>query len=156
MPEWTGQQQLTLLLQSCVFGVCLGFAFDFFNLPSKMHRRRSVMVFLCDVAFFALSALATFFFSLAVMDGRMHPLLFCGAFLGMIVQHLAIGRLFGRALVLVGRFLYGAFDRLLTWIGTPFRLGSSVFSRGFSAARIKIGKNAKKSQKKSRFFQKNS
>ncbi len=156
MPEWTGQHQLTLLFQSGVFGVCLGFVFDFFNIPSKTHRRRRVAVFLCDVVFFVLAALTTFFFSLAVMDGRMHPLLFFGALLGMTVQHLAIGRLFSRALYLIGRFLYKMFDRLLMWICLPFRLGFSAISRTFSAVWTKIGKKAKKTQKKSRFFQKKS
>lgn len=143
-----------LLLQSGVFGVCLGFVFDFFNIPSKMHRR--VATFLCDVVFFALASVATFFFSLAVMDGRMHPLLFCGALLGMTVQHLMIGRLFSRTLYLIGCFLHKAFVRLLMWICIPFRLGFLAISRAFSALWAKMRKNAKKAQKKSCFFQKNS
>lgn len=86
----------------------------------------------------------------------MHPLLFGGTLLGLIVQHLAIGRLFSRALYFVGRFLYKVFDRLLMWICIPFRLGFSAILRAFSAMWRKIGKNAKKTQKKSRFFQKKS
>lgn len=121
-----------------------------------MRRRRCVAVFLSDVVFFVLASVATFFFSLAVMDGRMHPLLFCGILLGMSVQHLVIGRLFSRVLYLAGRFLYTVFNRLLTWIYIPFRLAFSAISRVFSALWRKIGKNAKKTQKKSRFFQKNS
>lgn len=156
MPEWTGEHQLALFWQSCVLGAALGFLFDFFNIPSKTRRRRRLTVFLCDVLFFAVAAMVTFFFSLAVMDGRMHPLLFCGSFLGMAVQHLVIGRLFSRMLYCVGRFVCIVFRRLLGWLRVPFDRVFSAFSRLFSSIRTKIRSNAKKMQKKSDFFQKTS
>ena len=156
MPEWIGQHQIALFLQSGAFGVCLGFVFDCFNVLSKMRRRNRIPVFLGDVVFFVLAAFATFFYSLAVMDGRMHPLLFFGIALGMIVQHLIIGRLFSRALYLLLRFLYRVFQTILSWVSIPFRRATTAIFRVFSLLREKIGKNAKKPQKKSRFFQKNS
>lgn len=154
--EWTGHHQLVLLLQSGAFGVCLGFVFDFFNIPSKMHRRRYAAVFLSDVLFFVLASVATFFFSLAVMDGRMHPLLFCGALLGMILQHLLIGRLFSRFLYCTARLLCKMIGRLFFWICVPFRLVFSAIFRAYSTMWRKLEKNARKTQKKLCFFQKNS
>ncbi len=156
MPEWIGRHQVALLIESGALGVCLGFVFDCFNVLSKMRRRNRLPVFLGDVAFFVLAALVTFFFSLAVMDGRMHPLLFFGIAIGMIVQHLTIGRLFSRALYLLLRFLYRVFRTVLSWITIPFRLAMTAIFRVFSLLREKIGKSVKKAQKKSRFFQKNS
>ena len=156
MPEWAQEQQLVLLWQSCVLGVALGFLFDFFNIPSKARRRRRLTIFLCDVLFLIVAAFCTFFFSLAVMDGRMHPLLFFGSLFGFTVQHLAVGRYLSRLLYRVGRAVCALCSRLLGWFSVPFCCVFSGVSRLFSSLCRKIRKNAKESQKKSGFFQKNS
>lgn len=152
MPEWTGAHQLALFWQSSLLGVELGFLFDFFNIPSKMRRRRRLAVFLCDTLFFVLAAAVTFFFSLAAMDGRMHPLLFCGSLLGFVVQHLLVGRLFSRVLYLIGRFVYTVLRRFFSLLRTLFLFIFKAFLRPLLALRAKTEENAKKSQKKSHFF----
>lgn len=156
MPEWTGVHQLMLFWQSGVLGVTLGFLFDFFNIPSKMRRRHRLTVFVCDVLFFVIAAMATFFFSLAVMDGKMHPLLFFGCLLGLILQHLCVGRLFSRMLYRGGRFVYSAFSGLFLLLRASLLRVFKAISRPFLALRTKKGKNAHFLQKKSKFFQKNS
>ena len=156
MPEWTGQQQVLLLCHSVAFGGCLGLVFDFFNVPSKSSRRHRLMTFLCDVVFFAVAALATFFFSLAVMDGRMHPLLFIGSSLGVILEHLLIGRLISRLLYLCGRFFYRLIRRLEEWITLMLRVCLSVISHAVSALRSKMQKNIEKTRKKPQISEKNS
>lgn len=155
MSDWSGAHQLALLWQSCVLGIALGFIFDFFNVPSKAQRRRRLTVFLCDVIFFVIAAIVTFYFSLAVMDGRMHPLLFCGSFLGLAVEHLVVGRLFSRLLYRAVCFIGSIFRRLFQWLCALFGRIFSAISRLLLLLRSKIGKNAEKLQKKSDFFQKN-
>ena len=156
MPEWSGQQQILLLCQSVAFGGCLGFVFDLFNLPSKSSRRCRVMTFVCDVVFFAVAAIATFYYSLAVMDGRMHPLLFFGTAIGMVVQHLLIGRYFSRVLYLFGRCFCRLIQRAGKCITIPLRVVYFAIFAFIAAAWTKIRKNVRKVRKKSRFFEKNS
>ncbi len=154
MPEWAREQQLVLFCQSGLLGVALGFVFDFFNLPSKTHRQRRWMVFLIDVLFCVVAAMVTFYFSLAVMDGRMHPLLFCGSLMGFVVQHLTVGRFFGRLLYATVRVAYTILGRIFGWLEGVLLRGVSAIKRCFSYLSVKIKGNAEKSQKKSNFFQK--
>ena len=58
-----------------------------------------------DAAFGVLAALLTFYGALAIMDGRMHPLLFVGLAVGFWLQHRTVGRWVSRWLYRAGRML---------------------------------------------------
>ncbi len=151
MTEWTLTQQFRLLWQSGLLGVGLGFLFTFFNVASKM-RRCPFRLFLCDMVFCLLAALVTFYFALAIADGRLHPFLFIGSSLGFLLQHLVIGRFFSyhiyrllRATRVFWRHIFGAISVVLMLIGEKLQ-----------AVCIKLPKNTLKYRKKSKKSEKNS
>ncbi len=89
---WTGRQQLILLLQSGGLGLFLGVLYDGFAVLRGLFGRKPWQRFLWDALFGPTAGLVTFFVSLAMMDGRMRPLLFVGIGAGFVVQRLAVGR----------------------------------------------------------------
>lgn len=92
--EWSGQQQLQYFLESTMLGLGLGLLFDLHTAVGRLYRRRTM--FLLDALFGIPAALITFFASLAITDGRLHPLLFFGILAGGLVGHACVGRLLGR------------------------------------------------------------
>ena len=99
---WMGREQVRLLLESGGLGLLLGMLFDVFGALSRACGRRRIRRFLVDAAFGIPAALMTFYGALAIMDGRMHPLLFGGMLVGFCLQHLTIGRRGCRLLYRVG------------------------------------------------------
>lgn len=89
--EWTGQQQLLFLMKSIPVGALIGVMFSAIN---GMERKRvfCFRLFIADVLFFTLSALITFFASLIIMDGHLHPILFGGLMIGFSFVHFLCGR----------------------------------------------------------------
>lgn len=154
MIEWTGYDQLRLLGMSILLGGCLGLLFSLFNMAAKFRRRK--LLFACDVLFLLIASLATFFFSLATMDGYLHPLLFVGCVVGFVLFHVAIGRCLSRWVYRFGRWLLIMIRRLIGLIFLPFRLAFSAVRRAFSSICVTSEKKAEKSRKKCAFFQKNS
>lgn len=87
--EWTGWQQIVFLLQSICLGLAQGVLLD---LLSGFGRRASpIRRISLDVLFGVLAALMTFFGALVIMDGQLHPILFMGCALGMILEHVILG-----------------------------------------------------------------
>ncbi len=156
MTEWTGQQQCQLLLQSVLLGVVLGILFDFFNIAGKLRRRRWKVVFLCDVIFFLLASVVTFYFSLAQMNGRMHPLLFVGSFAGLIGEHCFFGRYFSKIIYCSGRYVYRVLYRFFSLFMMPIRVLFRSWCRLFGFVRRKTLNNSSKMRKNSTFFRKKS
>ncbi len=116
--EWTWREQIALLLQCGGLGMALGIVYDWLSVWVQWRRLSRAAVFLLDSLFGLLAALATFFFALATMDGRLHPLLFVGSAIGLLVERCGISR-FHR------RVLYRALSLLrsgLRWCALPFIL----------------------------------
>lgn len=156
MIEFTKNQQLMLLVASVMLGVVLGVLFEVFNALARFYRGRRRLVFLLDAIYFAVASLVTFYFSLAVMDGRLHPLLFCGCALGLLIQHIAIGRF-------VCECFYRGLRLLRTVVATVNKVSYTMLSRlkrgvvrCFAPFFARKTKNKQKSRKKSTFFQKKS
>lgn len=165
--EWSGQQQLELLLQSGGVGLVLGFVYDIFQLPGYFGGGRRCQ-FLCDAFYGIVAALVTFFASLAIMDGRMHPLLFAGCGVGFFAQHSSVGCLHRRLL----RGAVTAMRQLFQWLAETLRLterkgslmmhaASSFIRKGFSKSKkrkkqVKNAENAEKTEKNLVFFEKSS
>ncbi len=144
MSEWTKEQQIWLFLQSGGLGIALGVLFDFFNIPDKLRCRRRLLTFFCDVLFFVLAALVTFYFALAVMDGRMHPLLFCGSIGGFFLEHILLGRYIGGILYRVGYFVYWLLRQVFRWICAHVR----AFFRVAGLENVFLRKKCRKIHKK--------
>lgn len=96
--EWTWREQGMLLVQCGGFGMALGVLYDSVTVWQRFRHHSHRRVFGADCAFCLFAALMTFFFALATMDGRMHPLLFVGGATGMLVERCGIGRVYRRAL----------------------------------------------------------
>lgn len=89
--EWTGQQQWLFLMKSIPVGMAIGVMFSVIN---GLERKR-VFCFqqvAADILFFIVSALITFFASLIIMDGHLHPILFGGLMIGFSFVHFLCGR----------------------------------------------------------------
>lgn len=153
--EWTGHEQVVLFAESVLLGVCLGMVFAFFNVAPKCRRHRRLL-FVSDMLFFMTASLVTFFFSLATMDGHLHPLLFGGSVIGFVLFHITLGRYLSRWLYLLLRCLRNGIARVSGWIFAPVRLLLLLVMRRFCAIREKRAKKAQKTRKKFAFFQKNS
>ena len=101
--EWTGQQQIQFLLRSIILGVLQGLCLDLMtSLLVGRKRRRWLWT---DVLFGPLAAIVTFFGALVIMDGQLHPLLFFGIALGMLVEHATVGCLIALLLRYVRRWM---------------------------------------------------
>lgn len=149
--EWGIAQQLLLLVQSGVLGVVLGALFE---IISGMARGKSkVSRFIADVIFCIFSALITFFFSLVVTDGRLHPVMFIGVGMGLLLEHISGGRWIGFA---VYKCLCFIRKLRVNCSGALVRISSKCACKIY-AIWCKSGareENVKKTRKKHHFFQK--
>lgn len=102
---WMGREQVRLLLESGGLGLLLGVLFDVCCALSRACGGRRWLRFGVDAAFGVPAALLTFYGALAIMDGRMHPLLFAGLAVGFWLQHRTVGRWVSRWLYRAGRML---------------------------------------------------
>ncbi len=161
--EWTGTQQLGLLLESGGLGVLIGLLFDGMGGIVRGGPRSRWRLFSADVIFGLLAALLTFFGSLAIMDGQMHPLLFGGCLLGFLAEHIGPGRGVGWLTCRLCREI----RRLADWIcvglealmGLIFGCIKRLFrplKREKTCQTEENTEKSEKSRKKFRFFQKNS
>ena len=158
--EWSWRQQVQLLLQSGGVGFILGFVYDVFRLPGE---RRRGWRFVLDMLFGVVAALITFYAALAMMDGRLHPLLFAGCGVGFWAQHNSVGRLHRRML----RRLAAGWRRFFLWwsaVGVALKKQMEKrifepFKRAVTALKTrkkpKSEIQTKKTQKKMAFFLKN-
>ena len=156
--EWTGQEQVHLLLQSGGLGLALGVLYDLFGVFRLSRRRSRHSVFLADALFGAAAALVTFYTSLGIMDGRLHPLLFFGCAVGFGVQHFTVGRIGSRVLCTAVRALAAAAGRLGGWLLWPLKAAAAAAQRRIAAARhdkrAKTEAHPEKKRKNFPFFQK--
>ncbi len=157
--EWSGTQQLLLLLQSSGLGVALGLLFDVLGGLLRAKPPAKWMRFIADTLFGLVAGLVTFYASLAIMDGQLHPLLFVGSGIGFAAAHLSVGMLLAKGLCRARR----SWMRMWAVLGTLcVRFLGAVYDR---ICRLKGKKgstseeNAKKhekNRKKPAFFQKKS
>lgn len=121
---WLRQEQVRLLLESGGLGLLLGVLFDICCALSRGCGRRRWLRFAVDAAFGIPAALLTFYGALAMMDGRLHPLLFGGLAVGFWLQHRTVGWWFSRRLYRAGR----AIGRGITWLTS--RLDNDLSAAG--------------------------
>ncbi len=128
-----GREQVRLLLESGGLGLLLGVMFDVCCAVSRGCGGKRWLRFCVDAAFGIPAALLTFFGALAIMDGRMHPLLLGGMAVGFWLQHRTIGRVATRWLYRLGRSIGRCAGALLNGadrgIGAVCRCVSGGFRR---------------------------
>ncbi len=90
--DWTVRQQAILLIRSGGLGFLLGIIFGGMSAVGRLYSRRRVFRFGFDAFFGVVAAFCTFFYALAVMDGRFHPLLFIGAGIGFVAERRSCAR----------------------------------------------------------------
>ena len=146
--EWTWQQQAHLLLQSGGVGFALGMVYDVFR-AAATGRAARVRVFVLDALFGVTAALVTFYAALAIMDGRLHPLLFVGCGVGFAAQRRSIGRLTGR----LWRWVFAALGRFCRGVGRRMDdCSDRIQRRLLLLRRAKPSGSGKKDPKKRKIF----
>ncbi len=90
--EITNGQQLNELFLSCGMGFLLGAFYDVFRLIRLIMKPGAKAIFFQDLAYFLISAIVTFLFALAVMDGELRFYLFFGLAVGFAAYYFTIGR----------------------------------------------------------------
>ena len=115
--EWTGQQQILFLLQSMCLGVVQGVLFDIVTGIGRSFSQSWRVIW--DALLGPLTAIITFCGALIIMDGQLHPLLLGGSVIGMLLEHLTIGRWLSALVVVICRvprmlfhFVYAFCSRL--------------------------------------------
>lgn len=89
--EWSKSEQILFLFQSAIVGMLIGAVFDWLSGWYRERRYRKKLFF-ADILFGAVSAIGTFFGALVIMDGQLHPLLFFGGLLGLLMEHYVMGK----------------------------------------------------------------
>ena len=121
---WGSDQQIRLLFYSTVVGFGLGVGFGIINGFGRLRSR--TRRFVIDVVYCCFAAIVTFFTSLVLNHGILHPVLFIGLMSGVLIEHRIIGRLVSKSAYRFARFvrfvLLGLADSLRKMVLFLFRL----------------------------------
>lgn len=120
--EITINDQVRELLLSCGMGFILGLYYECFRVPRLIMQVSKTALFIQDIVYFLSSAVLTFLFSLAIMDGRLRFYLFLGEAIGFAAYYLTVGRLVVRFSVVVFNAIRFLWIKLSKIIITPFKL----------------------------------
>ncbi len=85
--------------QSICIGGVIGILLDVFS-GLERNQTRMYRLFL-DVIFGPLAAIVMFLGSLVITDGQLHPFLFFGVFVGLLLEHLTLGRYLSKIVVIL-------------------------------------------------------
>lgn len=120
--ELTLQDQMQQFFLSCGMGFILGFCYELFRIPRLILNSGRRAVFIQDVLFFAIAAVLTFLFSLAVMDGKLRFYLFLGEFLGFTSYYFTLGKIISKFTKSVIYAILLIWNKMWEIILYPFRL----------------------------------
>ncbi len=143
--EITVSEQLTQLFLSCGMGFLLGAYYDVYRVIRLVMRSGKRWIFVQDILFFLTSAVLTFLFSLAVMEGRLRFYLFFGELLGFSAYYFTIGRVVMRFAGAVTSAIVRMWNAFWHVLSLPFRWVARLFRRPLKAAGAffrKIGRKA--------------
>ncbi|MDD2362450.1 MAG: spore cortex biosynthesis protein YabQ [Oscillospiraceae bacterium] len=114
--------QIHQLFLSCGLGFLLGVYYDVFRVTRLIVHSGARSVFIQDLLFFLSSAVVTFLFALAVMDGRLRFYLFFGEIIGFASYYFTIGRLVMRFAERIISAIIFFWKKFWHFVFTPFRL----------------------------------
>lgn len=99
--EWSGIQQLSFIFKSLPIGVLFGVTLNIINGLGRIWRCRW-KVFIADIVFSVIASVVTFFAALVITDGQLHPILFLGILLGLIITHFLCGKYIAKFVFHIG------------------------------------------------------
>lgn len=136
--EWTVYEQMLFFAYSVCLGAMIGIVLNIF---SGFGRNRSrVYRFWLDVSFGFLAAIMLFLGSLVIMDGQLHPLLLTGVGIGLLLEHLTMGRYLSKATAIFCKYT----RQVMSWIA---RIINGFSTRLFKTA-VKLPQLCYKMRKK--------
>lgn len=127
--EITIAEQMHQLFLSCGMGFLLGIYYDVFRVARLIMHSKQRVIFFQDLLFFLSSAVFTFLFALAVMDGRLRLYLFIGEGIGFLAYYFTIGRLVMRFAGTVTAVIVLIWKTFWQLVFLPFRLLFSLINR---------------------------
>ena len=139
--EWSGQQQLLFIARSMLAGLIIGVLFEVTNGLGRIHRNRWRTMAL-DLVFSVLASVITFFASLVIMDGQLHPVLFTGIFIGAFMLHFSVGKYIASCVYNAGLFLRMLISELIL---ITEKIQNEI--KRFTRSHICRGKNVNKIKK---------
>ena len=87
---WDERRQLVFLWESLLLGAAQGLLLDLlFGCNTKLYKCRYHWT---DILFGPMAAVVTFCGALVIMDGQLHPLIFLGGAVGLVWEHILMGR----------------------------------------------------------------
>lgn len=122
--DWSGTEQLYHFLQCVIMGSVLGIQFE---LTCALIRviKSPILRFIIDALYGVIASVITFFWSLIITDGRMHPVLFVGGLCGFLCEHYALGRFISRGMAWVlkktGQGIGKTIHHMDTWLSSCCR-----------------------------------
>lgn len=114
--------QALVFLTTVIIGVFIGFVYDLFRVLRKVIHHSNLMTYLEDLVYWIFVSLIMFYVMLNKNYGEIRVFSILGAFLGMILYFLTLGRLFMAASLTIIDFIKKVFAVLFEIIMTPFKL----------------------------------
>lgn len=133
-------QQVNHLFLSCGMGFLLGLYYDVFRVIRLVMRSGKRWIVVQDLLFFLSSAVITFLFALAVMDGQLRFYLFLGEGIGFAAYYWTIGRLMMRFAGVVTALIVRVWNGFWRLVSLPFRWAVCLFRRPARAAALFLQK----------------
>lgn len=127
-------------LCSCVVGMVLGAFFDCFRILRLAVKSPKILVFIEDVLFFIVAAIATLYIVLEQSNGTVRVFLLFGELLGLIIYFYSIGIL----VIKSAKFIISVFKKFFAIVFYPLRKLGNFVLKSASALHNKIslfGKN---------------
>ena len=122
----------------------MGMLLDIFSGLGR-NRTRTYRFWL-DVMFGPLAAILLCLGSLVIMDGQLHPLLIFGAFVGLLLEHLTIGRYLSLVIAVLRKYTRQVtmlLERVIMDFGVRLRKAVVVLPRLHYKTRKKLKKEGK-------------
>lgn len=110
-------QQAAVFAYSVLLGLLTGLFYECFRLQRVFGGKGRIIVFVQDLIFWFLTALATYCFLLAFAKGKVRLFVLVGQALGFIVYYYSVGRLVHSLATWIARLL----RRLFSFLFRPFR-----------------------------------
>ena len=139
--------QFENLMPAIGLGFILGFVYDIFQFIRQVFLNRKSVVFITDMIYVLLCALASFMLFVAVNSGRIRGYLILFEVLAVCVYRFTAGRLMSVILKKASMIINAVWKKIFTLFSVPFKFTYTVI--------LKVSKRLKKILKKSKINSEN-
>lgn len=112
--------QLWLFLYSCILGLCLAALYDVFRIARIAIKTNAIILFLEDVLYFTICAIATSAFLIIQNQGKIRWFPIFGEFVGFIIYYFTIGKLVMKISTIIINAIKSLFKLLFKVFISPF------------------------------------